>query len=53
MGFHHEPPPEMIAAYRTGPLERRAAWLMAGFRAWMLQLKKVRGLQDRFRSGER
>lgn len=52
VGFYHEPTPEMIAEYSTWPLERRAAWLMAGLKARALLPKEVREMQDKFRRGE-
>jgi len=53
IGFYHEPSPEMVAEYRTWPLERRAAWLFAGLKMRKLLPKEVRELQDQFRRGER
>jgi len=52
-GFFHEPDPDQVRDYAAWPLERRAAWLMAGLKARRLLPKEVRELQDQFRRGER
>lgn len=51
-GFDHYVDDEKLREYRSWPVERKLAWLMAGLKLRQLLPERVRDIQDKFRRGE-